>query len=111
MLEQKHSSYMAECLAAHPEVYEQLRERSTPSGVTLAECIKTGVDNLGHPSMKTLGIVAGDEHCYETFKDLFDPVIRARHGGYPADGRHQSNRATPPRLIYRIEYASFLVRC
>ena len=37
------------------------------------------------------GIVAGDEECYETFKELFDPIISARHGGYPVDAIHPTN--------------------
>jgi len=32
-----------------------------------------GVDNPGHPHIKTVGLVACDEECYEVFKDLFDP--------------------------------------
>merc|ERR1719277_105412 len=36
--------------------------------------------------IKTVGMTAGDEESYETFKELFDPVIDARHGGYgPAE--------------------------
>ena len=41
----------------------------------------------GHPHIKTCGIVAGDEESYELFKDLFDPIISARHGGYAADAK------------------------
>ena len=33
-------------------------------------------------------MVAGDEESYELFKDLFDPVISARHNGYAADAKH-----------------------
>lgn len=58
------------------------------SGVTLAKCIKTGVDNPGHPMIKTVGLVAGDEECYTKFKDLFDPIVSARHNGYAADAVH-----------------------
>ena len=41
--------------------------------------------------IKTCGIVAGDEESYETFKDLFDPIISARHGGYAADAKHPTD--------------------
>lgn len=41
--------------------------------------------------IKTVGMVAGDEESYETFKALFDPVIDARHGGYPADAKHPTD--------------------
>lgn len=41
---------------------------------------------LGHPVIFTVGCVAGDEETYEIFKELMDPVIEDRHGGYkPAD--------------------------
>jgi creatine kinase len=83
----KHSNYMAEVLVAKPEIYETLKDKTTSSGVTLAQCIKTGVDNPGHPHIKTVGMTACDEESYEVFKELFDPVISARHGGYD----HMSN--------------------
>lgn len=59
-----------------------MKNKKTKNGVTLAHCIKTGVDNPGHPHIKTCGITAGDEESYEVFKELFDPIIAARHGGY-----------------------------
>merc|ERR1712178_341834 len=42
--------------------------------------IKTGVDNPGHPHIKTVGLVAADEECYSVFRELFDPVTVARQG-------------------------------
>merc|ERR1711959_574588 len=80
----KHSSFMAECQTQ--EMWDNLKGKSTSGGITLAQCIKTGVDNPGHPHIKTVGMTACDEESYEVFKDLFDPVISARHGGYAADG-------------------------
>ena len=38
-------------------------------------CIKSGIDNKGGGVHKSIGLVAGDEFCYETFRDLFDPVV------------------------------------
>ncbi len=87
----KHSNYMGEFLASHPEVYHELKSKKTVNGVTLAQCMKTGVDNPGHPHIKTVGLTAGDEESYEVFKKLFDPVISARHGGYPADAKQPTN--------------------
>lgn len=57
----------------------------------LDQCIQTGVDNPGHPFIKTVGLVAGDEECYSVFADLFDPVIDERHGGYPKDAKHPTD--------------------
>lgn len=36
----KHNNWMAKCLT--PEIYEKLRDKKTPSGYTLDECIQTG---------------------------------------------------------------------
>lgn len=36
----KHNNWMAKCLT--PEIYEKLRDKKTPSGFTLDECIQTG---------------------------------------------------------------------
>merc|ERR1711871_988907 len=85
----KHSNCMAEHLT--PEMYDRLKKRATISGSTFAECIKTGVDNPGHPHIKTVGVVACDEECYEVFAELFDPVIDARHGGYGPDAKQPTN--------------------
>ena len=76
----RHCSVCADILKAHPEIYEQLKARKTAKGVTLARCIKSGIDNRGHPVLKALGAVAGDAECYETFAPLFDKLIESRHG-------------------------------
>merc|ERR1711907_510451 len=87
----KHSNYMAEVLVKNPQIYDALKDKQTSGGVTLAQCIKTGVDNPGHPHIKTVGMTACDEESYEVFKELFDPVISARHGGYGADAKQPTN--------------------
>merc|ERR1719316_1154124 len=80
-----HSNFMAEFLTKNPDVYEKYKGTTTSTGVNLAQCIKTGVDNPGHPHIKTVGIVAGDEESYTVFADLFEPIISARHPGYGPD--------------------------
>ena len=87
----QHNSFMAEILRNNPGMWAQLKDLKTKNGVPFAKCIKTGMDNKGHPMIKTVGMVAGDEESYETFKALFDPVIDARHGGYPADAKHPTD--------------------
>merc|ERR1719272_2302867 len=84
-----HSNFMAEALT--PEMYERLRKRATLGGTTLAEIIKTGVDNPGHPHIKTVGAVACDEDSYEVFAELFDLLISARHGGYSPTDKQPTN--------------------
>ena len=46
-------------------MYNHLRDLKTPKGWTVDQCIQTGVDNPGHPFIKTVGLVAGDEESYE----------------------------------------------
>lgn len=55
------------CMASHltPAIYAKLCDKATPNGYTLDQAIQTGVDNPGHPFIKTVGMVAGDEESYE----------------------------------------------
>lgn len=59
----RHNNCMASNLT--PAIYARLCDKATPNGWTLDQCIQTGVDNPGHPFIKTVGIVAGDEETYE----------------------------------------------
>ncbi|XP_005300700.1 creatine kinase U-type, mitochondrial isoform X1 [Chrysemys picta bellii] len=86
----KHNNCMASNLT--PAIYAQLCDKTTPNSWTLDQCIQTGVDNPGHPFIKTVGMVAGDEESYEVFADLFDPVIQERHNGYnPRTMKHPTD--------------------
>jgi len=85
----QHNNVMAHSLT--PEIYAKLRDKVTPNGCTLDQCIQTGVDNPGHPFILTVGCVAGDEESYEVFADLFDKVIDQRHGGYPKSAKHPTD--------------------
>uniref|UniRef100_A0A8D2CWH1 Creatine kinase B-type n=1 Tax=Sciurus vulgaris TaxID=55149 RepID=A0A8D2CWH1_SCIVU len=84
-----HNNHMAKVLT--PELYAELRAKSTPSGFTLDDVIQTGVDNPGHPYIMTVGCVAGDEESYDVFKALFDPIIEDRHGGYQPSDEHKTD--------------------
>jgi creatine kinase len=87
----KHGNLAAVALREHPEIYEKYKNVTTKGGVSFAKCIKTGIDNPGHPHILTCGLVAGDEECFETFKDLFDIVVGQRNGNYAADAKHQTD--------------------
>jgi protein-arginine kinase len=78
----KHRSLMAKHLTR--ELYEKLKNIQSSKGYTLDRAIQTGIDNahLG------VGIVAGDEECYDIFKDIMDPVIEGWHGFKPEDKHH-----------------------
>ncbi|KAL4593184.1 creatine kinase B-type-like [Arapaima gigas] len=39
----------------------------------------------------TVGCVAGDEQSYQVFKDLLDPIIEDRHGGYKPTDKHKTD--------------------
>lgn len=45
----------------------------------------------GHPFIMTVGCVAGDEESYEVFKELLDPIISDRHGGYKPTDKHKTD--------------------
>ncbi|KAL4176052.1 hypothetical protein KRP22_001007 [Phytophthora ramorum] len=79
VLTPQHKSLMAKSLT--PEIYEKLKDRRTASGYTVDQAIQTGIDtpHLG------VGVVAGDEESYQTFKELMDPVIEGWHGYKPTD--------------------------
>lgn len=57
----------------------------------MIESILTLCFPSGHPYIMTVGCVAGDEESYEVFKDLLDPVICDRHGGYKATDKHKTD--------------------
>jgi len=80
---EKHNNWMSKCLTK--ELYEKLREKSTPGGFTFDLAIQTGVDNPGHPFIMTCGATLGDEESYETFKPFYDLLIAKRHNGYAPD--------------------------
>merc|ERR1711937_205235 len=86
-----HNSFFAETLRKNPGLWNEYKDKKTSLGVTFGHCIKTGVDNKGHPMIKTVGAVAGDEESYTLFNKFFDPVISARHGGYAADAKHPTD--------------------
>jgi len=73
------------------KIWDDLCEQVTNNGVTLDKCIRTGVENPGHPTIKTVGMSAGDEESYTVFADIFDPVIALRHGGYAKDAKHTTD--------------------
>ncbi|KAJ8290350.1 hypothetical protein GJAV_G00011740 [Gymnothorax javanicus] len=85
----RHNNHMAKVLTL--DMYKMLRERSTHNGFTIDGVIQTGVDNPGHPFIMTVGCVAGDEETYDVFRELLDPVIEDRHGGYKPSDKHKTD--------------------
>uniref|UniRef100_A0AAX7VLU5 Creatine kinase S-type, mitochondrial n=1 Tax=Astatotilapia calliptera TaxID=8154 RepID=A0AAX7VLU5_ASTCA len=69
----KHNNCMASALT--PGIYARLSDKTTPNNWTLDQCIQTGVDNPGHPFIKTVGMVAGDEETYEVCVQICTMLI------------------------------------
>ena len=84
-----HNNLMAKHLT--PRLYSRLRDKVTASGFSLDAAIQTGVDNPGHPFILTVGAVAGDEESYDTFAELFDPIIEERHNGFKKTDMHKTD--------------------
>lgn len=61
--------------AMTPAIYAHLRDKATANDWTLDQSIQTGVDNPGHPFIKTVGMVAGDEESYEVGIQILVLVI------------------------------------
>ena len=60
------------------QMYERLYKRVTESGVTLDKCIQPAVDFNG----KIIGLVAGDEQCYEASCYLFLHILQSITNNY-----------------------------
>ena len=69
------------------EVFEQLKDKKTSRGVTVLDCINSGLVNLD----SSIGIYSGDEESYKLFGPLFDPLIEDYHQPYKLSDGHQSN--------------------
>ena len=68
------------------EVFEILKNKITSNGFTLEQAIRSGVENLD----SGIGVYAGDEESYETFSELFDPIIKEYHG-FSGSDKHSSD--------------------
>lgn len=67
-----HNTYLTDVLKAEGgmKLWKDLKGLKTALGVKLTHCLKTGMDNPGHPQIKTVGLVAGDEESFTLFKTL-----------------------------------------
>eukprot|EP01083_Nonionella_stella_P065172 170522_1 len=66
------------------EVFAELKDLKTDNGFTLADCIRSGCDNLD----SGVGLYAPDLESYTVFASLFNPLIDDYHKGFPADATH-----------------------
>mmetsp|Transcript_2257 Transcript_2257/g.3465 ORF Transcript_2257/g.3465 Transcript_2257/m.3465 type:complete len:449 (-) Transcript_2257:213-1559(-) len=91
-----HKSAMSKHLT--PELFEKLKDVKSSKGYTLSNVIMTGVvtPHLG------VGATAGDEECWELFKDLFYPIIKDWHGYDPETQTHPMD-LDPSKLVFSDE--------
>ncbi len=91
-----HKSLMAKTLT--PELFEKLKDVKSSKGYTLSNVIMTGVvtPHLG------VGATAGDEECWDLFKDLFYPIIKGWHG-YDASTQKHPVDLDPSKLVFTEE--------
>jgi creatine kinase len=63
------------------QVYDELRHRKTPNGVSLEDLIRAGVclPYGANPPHGIAGIYVGDAESYTTFESLLNPIIEAHH--------------------------------
>ena len=68
-----HKSLMRKTLT--PELWAKLKDVKSSKGYTLSNAIQAGVlrPHLG------VGITAGDEECFELFKEIIYPVVKGWH--------------------------------
>lgn len=98
----ENKSYMRKALT--PELFEKLKDHKTATGGwTLARAINTGIVNQD----SLVGCHAGDAESYTDFRELFDPVIEAYHGGYTPDRKHVTD-LDPSKLVGDIDDKSMI---
>jgi len=101
----RHHSLMAEVLTSDPAIYVRIKDLRTPLGVSLARCIKPGMDNPGHSFFRVIGAAAGDAHCYDVFQALFDPILLARQSLHRKGALHHVQCNKPEELSTRLSTA------
>lgn len=91
-----HRSLMAKYLTQ--EVFDKLKNVKSSKQYTLSNAIMTGVvtPHLG------VGATAGDEECWDLFKDLYYPIIKGWHGYDPETQIHPVD-LDPTKLVFTEE--------
>jgi creatine kinase len=84
-----------------PELFEKLKDVKSSKGYSLSNAIQAGVlrPHLG------VGITAGDEECFELFKEIIYPVVQGWHKFDPSTQVHKSD-LDASKLVFSEEQAS-----
>jgi creatine kinase len=63
-----------------PEIFKELKDKTTSNGVTLEDLIQSGVTlPSGARPVRGCGIYAGDAESYQVFAKLLDPILEDWH--------------------------------
>jgi len=94
-----HRSLIAKTLT--PELFEKYKDVKSDRGFTLSNVIMTGVvtPHLG------VGVTAGDENCWEVFKEIYYPLIQGWHG-YDAYTQKHPVDLDYTKLVFSEEQAT-----
>jgi len=84
--------------AVTQETWDKLKDVKSSKGYTLSNAIQTGclLPHLG------VGCTAGDEECWDLFKELYYPVIKAWHG-YDAETQTHPTDLDFSKLVFSDE--------
>eukprot|EP00439_Symbiodinium_sp_Y106_P086159 s1629_g31.t1 len=80
---ERFNSIVADLLKRDPELYSRLRTLKTSKGVSLARCIKPGMDNKARNAIRSSGLVAGDAESYSVFAPMFVPALAVDGYSHP----------------------------
>lgn len=69
------------------EMFNELKDKKTSNGVTLFQCINSGLQNLD----SSTGVYAGDEESYILFAPMFDKIVEDYHSPYKLSDKHTSD--------------------
>jgi creatine kinase len=95
----EHKSLMSKYLTQ--DLFDKLKDEKTAKGYSLSNVIQTGVVT---PHLMC-GATAGDEECWEKFKDLYYPIIKAWHGYDAYTSKHPVD-LDPSKLHFSEEQAA-----
>ena len=68
------------------ELFDQLKDKKSSKGYTLSNSIQ---DAVVHQHLN-VGTTAGDEECWEIFKELYYPIIYSLHGYDAYNQKHDA---------------------
>jgi len=89
------------------EMYANNYKKVTPNGVTLDKVIQPACDNTG----RIMGLIAGDEESYETFKEIFDAIIDDKHQGFGPGEKHPAPDLDASKLKGEISDPKYIKSC